>query len=117
MATVTDVAKNVAAKIGITQSNAKEVVQATIEAIKELSLEGNVCCAPLGIFKIKHREEREGRNPATGAALTIAAKDVLTFKPTDKSVVYPKKAAPAKKAAAKAAPAKAASVAAKRGRR
>ena len=35
-----------------------------------------------GIFSIKERAERIGRNPQTGKALTIPASSVLAFKPS-----------------------------------
>ena len=35
-----------------------------------------------GIFSLKERAERAGRNPQTGEALTIAASEVLAFKPS-----------------------------------
>lgn len=34
----------------------------------------------LGTFKIRAREERMGRNPATGEAIKIKARKILTFK-------------------------------------
>jgi len=122
-----DIAGKVAAATGLTVAAAKDAVNATLVSIKELSLEGTVSAGPLGTFKVKQRDERKGRNPQTGKELIIAAKEVLTFKPTDKEVVRPKaakagkaaKAAPAKAAPAKAAPAKAAAKAAagRRGRK
>jgi len=33
-----------------------------------------------GTFKVKRSAEREGRNPKTGAALTISARNTITFK-------------------------------------
>ena len=36
---------------------------------------------PDSTFTIVDRAEREGRNPMTGAAITIAAKKVVKFKP------------------------------------
>jgi DNA-binding protein HU-beta len=33
-----------------------------------------------GTFEVTERAAREGRNPATGAALSIAAKKVVKFK-------------------------------------
>jgi len=35
-----------------------------------------------GIFKIKHRAERMGRNPRTGADVLVPAKAVIAFKST-----------------------------------
>ena len=34
-----------------------------------------------GTFNCKHRDERTGRNPATGEAITIAASNTPVFKP------------------------------------
>ncbi len=34
----------------------------------------------LGVFKMKHRAERQVRNPSNGEMMTSAAKTVLTFK-------------------------------------
>lgn len=35
----------------------------------------------LGNFKMKHKEARQGRNPATGEAITVAARNAVTFSP------------------------------------
>ena len=34
-----------------------------------------------GSFSVTHREARKGRNPQTGKEITIAAKNVVKFKP------------------------------------
>ncbi len=35
-----------------------------------------------GTFKIRHRKEREGRNPRTGEPITIPASNTVNFKPS-----------------------------------
>jgi nucleoid DNA-binding protein len=35
-----------------------------------------------GTFKVKHRKEREGRNPRTGEPITIPASNTVRFKPS-----------------------------------
>ncbi len=47
---------------------------------QQLADGGEVTLPRLGKFSVKHRAEREGRNPQTGEAITIAAKQVVNFK-------------------------------------
>jgi nucleoid DNA-binding protein len=59
-----------------------EEVKAVLDAISTIAATESVICKGFGTFKTNHRAEREGRNPQTGAALTIPAKSVLAFKPS-----------------------------------
>jgi nucleoid DNA-binding protein len=68
--------KDVAIAAGIKEDDVKKVVK----AIATLAWIGNVSVRGFGTFKTKTRAARTGRNPQTGAALQIPAKDVLTFK-------------------------------------
>jgi nucleoid DNA-binding protein len=70
----------VASKLGLTKDQAAKTLTAVAEAIKENVGTANVTIAPLGNFKVKHREARTGRNPQTGEAIQIAAKSELTLK-------------------------------------
>ena len=40
----------------------------------------DVSLVGFGTFKVSHRAEREGRNPATGESMTIKASNVVGFK-------------------------------------
>ncbi len=40
---------------------------------------GKVTVPALGSFSVKHKPERKGRNPSTGAEITIAASNKLSF--------------------------------------
>ncbi|NTV17779.1 MAG: HU family DNA-binding protein, partial [Chlorobiaceae bacterium] len=51
------------------------VVSESLKNGEDVSLVG------FGTFSIVDRAEREGRNPLTGEAITIAAKKVVKFKP------------------------------------
>lgn len=97
---INDIAAKVAEKIGVKKDDAKEAVVAVLESIKECSLEGTVSCHPLGVFKIKERADREGRNPSNGEKIMIEGGEVLTFKPSDKRVERPKAKKSDKKKAA-----------------
>jgi len=47
----------------------------------ELQSKGKFAVAGLGVFKLRERKERKGRNPKTGATLTIPAGKRVSFKP------------------------------------
>jgi DNA-binding protein HU-beta len=77
-----DLADTLSAEHGLSKADARKVVDSVISAIvgaagkgEEVSLNG------LGKFKVKDSPAREGRNPATGAAMQIAASKKLTFSP------------------------------------
>lgn len=49
-------------------------------AVKEVKKSGQFVVADLGKLVKVHRKARMGRNPATGAAIKIAAKTVVKFR-------------------------------------
>ena len=65
----------------LSKSKAKEVVNSVFASIIEAAKKGDdVVITGFGRFTLKERAEREGRNPATGAPLTIAASKSIAFK-------------------------------------
>ena len=65
-----------------TKKDAEAVVNAVFEAIKgTLTDDGNFSFPGFGTFKVKSRAARKGRNPRTGAEITIKASKTVTFKP------------------------------------
>ena len=82
MTTTNEIADKVAEEHGLTKAQGKAVVEAIIASITNAALSGNETSLPgFGKFKVKDVPEREGRNPATGAAMKIAASKKLTFTP------------------------------------
>mgnify|MGYP001196180176 CR=1 FL=1 len=71
----------IAKKLDCTKAQAKEHLEAFVEVTSEALAEGDMVNLnpAFGSFKIKHREERNGRNPSTGEAMTIPAKNVIAF--------------------------------------
>ena len=63
------------------QKEALEAINAVFNCI-ELNLKGEnkISLIGFGNFEVKHRPEREGRNPATGEPLTIKASKAVSFK-------------------------------------
>ena len=60
---------------------AKRIVDSLVDKVVEAIATGDdLSIAGLGTFYVVAREAREGRNPQTGAALTIPAKNVPKFR-------------------------------------
>jgi DNA-binding protein HU-beta len=80
--TMNELLAHVAAATGMNQEGVKKIVEATILAIVEKAGEGEtVAVAGFGQFKVKDAPARQGRNPATGATIEIAATRKMTFAP------------------------------------
>ncbi len=68
-------------KLNGTKVQAEEVVDLVIESIvSTLKKGGEVSIAGLGIFSTKTRAARQARNPRTGAAISVPAMRVPTFR-------------------------------------
>lgn len=76
-----DIVIKIADETGIKQIDVKKVVQKTLDyMIESLSKGETVELRNFGIFKVKSRKGRMGRNPRTGEAVPIPEKKVVTFK-------------------------------------
>lgn len=72
----------VAERLGYTQNEVADVVQATLDAITGSLAEGErLEIRNFGVFEVKTRDARMGRNPRTGQEVPITQKRVATFKP------------------------------------
>ena len=75
-----DLIDHVAAKTGLDKSQAKQAVEAAIGCIVDAAKRGDeVNLLGFGKFKVKDSPARQGRNPATGATIEIAASRKLGF--------------------------------------
>jgi DNA-binding protein HU-beta len=78
--TKNELAEQVAERTGMSASQARGVVEATIDSISdELARGGEVALAGFGKFSVSHRAARSGRNPSTGATIQIAASKAAKF--------------------------------------
>jgi DNA-binding protein HU-beta len=78
--TKNELAEKVAESTGLAASQARNVVEAAIEAISdELAAGGEVALAGFGKFSVSQRAAREGRNPSTGETIKIAASKAAKF--------------------------------------
>ena len=79
----TELVAVVAEKSGITKKDAERVVSATFETITAQLMKGEkVQISGFGIFEVKKREARVGRNPRTKEAIEIPASNAPAFKPS-----------------------------------
>ena len=77
----TELVAAVAEKSGLTKKDAERVVSATFETITAQLMKGEkVQISGFGIFEVKAREARVGRNPRTKEAIEIPASNVPAFK-------------------------------------
>ena len=77
-----DIVLKIASESNIKQIEVKRVVQATLDKITEYLAGGQtVELRNFGIFKIKSRRGRLGRNPRTGQEVPVPPKKVVVFKP------------------------------------
>ena len=77
----TELVAVVAEKSGISKKDAERVVSATFETITAQLMKGEkVQISGFGIFEVKAREARVGRNPRTKEAIEIPASKVPAFK-------------------------------------
>jgi nucleoid DNA-binding protein len=72
----------VAERLGFTQNEVSNVVQGTLDAITACLRDGHrLEIRNFGVFEVKKRDARTGRNPRTGEEVNIAEKRVAVFKP------------------------------------
>ena len=65
----------------LTKADATKALDAMVDAITGALKQGDsVSLVGFGSFVVKERAERQGRNPQTGAAITIASAKIPSFK-------------------------------------
>ena len=66
---------------GFNQKKSKETVETLLELIKSTLVSGeDVLISGFGKFCVKDKNERRGRNPATGKDMMLTPRKVVTFR-------------------------------------
>ncbi len=77
-----DIVLKISAKTGIKQIVVKEVVQQVFDVIFSALKEGKkIEIRNFGVFKVKKRKSRIGRNPKTGDVVPVPERNTVVFKP------------------------------------
>jgi len=75
----------VANKLGMTQSDVARIIEGTFDYISETLAEGKRWeLRDFGVFEVKSRASRIGRNPRTGQQVPVPERKVVTFRPGKK---------------------------------
>ena len=81
--TKADIVERIYEKVGFSKKEATEVVESVFEIVKRcLESSQKVKISGFGNFVVHEKRPRKGRNPQTGEEITISARRVLTFKPS-----------------------------------
>jgi len=77
-----ELVEKIADQANLTKVDAERALNAFIGVVTASLKDGDdVTLVGFGTFAVGKRAERSGRNPQTGEAITIAAKNVVKFKP------------------------------------
>ena len=82
--TKADIIEAVYEKVGgFSKKEAAEIVETVFNVVKETLERGEkIKISGFGNFVVRDKNARAGRNPQTGQEITISARRVLTFKPS-----------------------------------
>ena len=81
--TKADLVEKISLMIDFTKKESVEIVECVFDLVKSTLESGeNIKIAGFGNFEVKEKAARRGRNPQTGETVEIAARRVLTFKPS-----------------------------------
>ena len=77
-----DIILKVSDQANLKQIDVKSVVQKTLDCITDALVRGEkIELRNFGVFKIKQRKSRTGRNPRTGQVVPVPPRKVVVFKP------------------------------------
>lgn len=81
--TKADLVQKVTEGASCTRKEALDLVEDVFSLLKETLVAGeNLKISGFGVFEVKQKLARRGRNPQTGEELTITPRRVLTFRPS-----------------------------------
>ncbi len=78
--TKANIVNNIRSELRITKDKSTEIVEALLELIKQSLGKGeDALISGFGKFCVKEKRERKGRNPASGEAMMLRPRKVVTF--------------------------------------
>jgi len=79
--TKADIVSTLTNHLGFTKKQASDTTETLLEIIKSTLASGeDVLISRFGKFCVKQKDERRGRNPATGGDMMLAPRKVVSFK-------------------------------------
>jgi len=79
-----DLANEIKKRVGgVSKKEVQVLIDILLKTVGDTLFSGEmVKISGFGTFKVKAKKDRKGRNPASGKSLTIAARKVVTFRPS-----------------------------------
>ena len=82
--TKADIVEQIYERVGFSKKESAELVEQIFDIIKDTLAGGEkVKISGFGNFVVREKNARKGRNPQTGEEIRLAARRVLTFKPSN----------------------------------
>ena len=76
-----DIVESTHNRFGLSKKECSELTETLLEIIKRTLESGeDVLISGFGKFNVKNKNERKGRNPATGDDMMLPSRKVVTFK-------------------------------------
>jgi integration host factor subunit beta len=77
-----EIVKSISERVVVPTATVQEAVQMVFDGIIEtLVQEGGIELRNFGIFQVRERKARKGRNPRSGEMVAVPSKHVVVFKP------------------------------------
>ena len=78
-----DIARSIHQKAGVSEEEAVNLLERILELLRSTLRQGEpIVITGFGTFRVRSKDSRQGRNPRTGESLIIAARRVVTFRPS-----------------------------------
>ena len=79
-----DLVNSIYSKVGFSKKDSLLIVENVLEIMKSRLEDGEkIKISGFGNFIVREKKPRRGRNPQTGAQITIDGRRILTFKPSN----------------------------------
>jgi len=79
--TKNDIVNEISHKVGFKKKDSIDIIEKLLEIVKRtLESSEDVLVSGFGKFCVKEKDQRKGRNPATGEPMILKARRVVTFK-------------------------------------
>jgi integration host factor subunit alpha len=79
--TKADLAEMIHNELGFQKKESSDLLESVFSLMKDTLASGeDINISGFGKFEVKQKNDRRGRNPATGETITISSRKILTYK-------------------------------------
>lgn len=81
--TKADIARSIHQQAGIAETEAADLLEQILAILRSTLQQGEpIIITGFGRFTVRKKGPRQGRNPRTGEAIIVSARQVVTFRPS-----------------------------------